>query len=83
MHFLRLKFRQNQCKLVSDICISGEAPSGLRDRVKVSMKKGETRVMAVLGAVVIYCYPAPVRSCIDNESYHSKTVSDESARNAT
>lgn len=47
------------------------------------MKKGETRVMAVLGPVVIYCYTAPVRSCIDNESYHSKTVSDESARNAT
>lgn len=47
------------------------------------MKKGERRVMAVLGPVVIYCYTAPVHSCIDNESYHSMTESDESARNAT
>lgn len=40
--------------------------------------------MAVLGpVVVIYCYSASVRSCIDNESYHSKTESDENARNAT
>lgn len=38
--------------------------------------------MAVLGPVVIYCYTAPVRSCIDNESHHSKTESDENTRNA-
>lgn len=37
--------------------------------------------MAVLGPVVIYCYTAPVRSCI--ESHHSKTESEENARNAT
>lgn len=43
----------------------------------------ERRVTAVLGPVVIYCYTAPVRSCIDNESHHSKTESDENARNAT
>lgn len=46
-------------------------------------RRRERRVVAVLRPVVIYCYTGPVHSCIDNHSYHSKTESDESARNAT
>lgn len=81
MPFPWLNFRQNQYKLVSDICISGEAPSGMWDRMKVSMEKRETSDGCVGTCSNILLYRSSAQLYWQWVSPFQE--SDENARNAT